>query len=445
MPTWEPQDLPGGKTTSQYGNIFNVITNSWERTPIVIVSSQVANHSGIWKLRSSIKTPNYVSRRRAGTLPVNPYTITRYDYKELTGYTNRTDNYFGHPNFNSLSVAGAQDANPVFRFQDPYVLVSPPDSGRLASLQGAVDTKLLLKSKDMKTNLLQVIAERQQAIDLVAGTAKKLGSAMSLLASKQFSRAGFVLGLVGLKKSKKKVKTGSRRNPYDSLLLNHGITAQRTKESQEIADQWLQLQYGWKPLLQDIYGVCEELANRHTSWPKEEKVEASAQDSVTDTKVSLVYYNGHVIGSTTESKTTAITVRGGFMITAGPEQKLAKLGLSNPALLGWELIPYSFVVDWFLPVGDWLNTLDGAWFQSASKGYRSTKIRTEYKLMTIFNGIPVPAGYGGEVTFSGFKEAHVAYETYDRQPASGFPSPSFPRPKNPLSLTHLLNALALVH
>jgi hypothetical protein len=32
-------------------------------------------------------------------------------------------------------------------------------------------------------------------------------------------------------------------------------------------------------------------------------------------------------------------------------------GLLNPALLYWELMPYSFVVDWFIPVGDVLASL----------------------------------------------------------------------------------------
>lgn len=38
-------------------------------------------------------------------------------------------------------------------------------------------------------------------------------------------------------------------------------------------------------------------------------------------------------------------------------RQLNGLGLLNPALLWWELLPYSFVVDWFLPVGDVLTSL----------------------------------------------------------------------------------------
>jgi hypothetical protein len=34
------------------------------------------------------------------------------------------------------------------------------------------------------------------------------------------------------------------------------------------------------------------------------------------------------------------------------------LGLNNPVGIAWELIPFSFVVDWFVPVGKWLTAND---------------------------------------------------------------------------------------
>jgi hypothetical protein len=33
------------------------------------------------------------------------------------------------------------------------------------------------------------------------------------------------------------------------------------------------------------------------------------------------------------------------------------VGLLNPATVAWELVPYSFIADWFVPVGDYLTGL----------------------------------------------------------------------------------------
>jgi hypothetical protein len=32
------------------------------------------------------------------------------------------------------------------------------------------------------------------------------------------------------------------------------------------------------------------------------------------------------------------------------------LGLINPAVVAWELVPFSFLVDWFIPVGKFLDS-----------------------------------------------------------------------------------------
>lgn len=55
------------------------------------------------------------------------------------------------------------------------------------------------------------------------------------------------------------------------------------------------------------------------------------------------------------------------------ERKIQQLGLDDPLGLIWELTPYSFVVDWFLPVGQWLSSfrsIKGLTFQG---GYTYVK------------------------------------------------------------------------
>ena len=58
----------------------------------------------------------------------------------------------------------------------------------------------------------------------------------------------------------------------------------------------------------------------------------------------------------------------------GPNEKartMAQWNLgSNPLLTAWELVPYSFVVDWFVPIGDFINqyaSTDGLVFISGTE------------------------------------------------------------------------------
>lgn len=58
--------------------------------------------------------------------------------------------------------------------------------------------------------------------------------------------------------------------------------------------------------------------------------------------------------------------------TAVIARMAANLGLSRPLSTAWELVPYSFVVDWFVNVGAWLDAIQpslahktlGAWVSS---------------------------------------------------------------------------------
>jgi hypothetical protein len=49
----------------------------------------------------------------------------------------------------------------------------------------------------------------------------------------------------------------------------------------------------------------------------------------------------------------------------------SQLGFVNPAAIAWELVPFSFVVDWFVNVGEFLNNFTDLWGLTVTDPYTS--------------------------------------------------------------------------
>lgn len=131
---------------------------------------------------------------------------------------------------------------------------------------------------------------------------------------------------------------------------------------------WLQYNYGWKPLMMDLGSIAETLGSLDRSYDQY----VSGTDWVKRQK-SAVYASGKAVemgGTGIELKETQYTKRAKVTMrvrvlpardTAAMMSKPAflakKLGFSLDALpaAAWEMVPYSFVADWFLPVGDMLS------------------------------------------------------------------------------------------
>lgn len=193
------------------------------------------------------------------------------------------------------------------------------------------------------------------------------------------------------------------------------------------AQWWLQYRYGWKPLVNTVYNSYELLTSQ-----LERPLLMSAQ--VTIPGSSLV--QGQVVHP------GFVTSGGGVWSTrcrvhAALDSRLFNmantLGVSNPASIAWELVPFSFVIDWGLPIGDLLEAMSasqGLDFIGGWDAYRSEFTATA--IMTPFTGyMPERARI---VSASGFY--------YKRTPLSSFPALR-PYAKSPFSTANVITAVAL--
>lgn len=141
---------------------------------------------------------------------------------------------------------------------------------------------------------------------------------------------------------------------FSAILANAGNPLKRGKfaTGRSIADTWLEFSFGWKPLVQDVFNAVDILQNPI----KANRPIGTASDTwFYQRQVGL--YPGHPNGYTLERSTGKIFAKMGCEVEiSNPNLYLAnQLGLTNPALIVWELIPFSFVVDWFTNVGQFLG------------------------------------------------------------------------------------------
>jgi len=151
-----------------------------------------------------------------------------------------------------------------------------------------------------------------------------------------------------------------RRGNWRGAIAWLGLSPSRwhkTLGQKSMQQAWLELQYGWLPLLSDIHGgiqVANDLLSKaeHHSYAK--------RQLTTDLWTYGLTSGGPSTWVDPQIKTwgeTSVDVRYNFRVSNSNIAFLNSLGVLNPLYTVWVAIPFSFLVDWFLPVGDWLQSL----------------------------------------------------------------------------------------
>jgi len=207
--------------------------------------------------------------------------------------------------------------------------------------------------QDQSVNLGQAFAERHQTVNMLAKSVNRVASAAMAIRKGKFAHASNLLGI-------KNTKASFFRDAVPS--------------PQNLANHWLEYSYGWRPLLQDIHGSMELLAK---TIVKNRPLEISKRAKRIDRFSNYQLYVSDSDGFGAFEFANGITERSARVVVRyAMDNDLAhtfsQTGVSNPINLAWELIPYSFVVDWFVPVGDYLRRLDATSGLSFQSGWESS-------------------------------------------------------------------------
>ncbi len=200
--------------------------------------------------------------------------------------------------------------------------------------------KLREKIAGSDFDLSVFLGEGHQTLALIGDSAVRIAKA--LRSARKGDLRGAARILTGVHTGQKNVKRYGL--PPAKQHVNRPRSVKGNTNDKAVASDWLELQYGWLPLVQDMYDGAAFLAQHCLGRDLSQRV---------------------VVRRTKKSKSTSVTnyalwdrnfieskeIRA--YLTSVNSWTLA--GLADPSTVAWELMPWSFVADWAIPIGSYLQ------------------------------------------------------------------------------------------
>lgn len=179
------------------------------------------------------------------------------------------------------------------------------------------------------------------------------------------------------------VNRGSRIDAFKAvgLLLPQG-KSKRFPRTKSVADSYLELQFGWMPLINDVYTAVKLLHTGFKSREKGQIVVGLARESEEDVDTQSNYSDPYC--GTYPSAVTRRMNRHCKMVyyvdNESPLYTLNQLGLANPLRTAWDMSRLSFMIDWALPIGTALQAMSSTYGMTFLDGYVSTMYEQNYDI-----------------------------------------------------------------
>jgi hypothetical protein len=360
-------------------------------------------------------TPNFGAKKRS-QLPVNPHTVYIRETDYGMGYDLRKKNIAPFNYVNAWNATG----RPL-----TTLLMVATDSQFTTTDNAAIKKLNANANLGVQANMAQNLAQYSQTTNMIAKNAINIAKSVFLLKKGRFSAAA------------------------DQLLQNDRSVGRQIRKgnpskSKSLANNWLELQYGWKPILSDIDESMRALANYLEGSTSSQRVSGTA-------KLSRELKAPHwgpvgpnvypAVGLETNTSAWSTRYACTYRVSSPVTSFLSQLGFTNPINLVWEILPWSFVADWVLPIGPFLESMSAPHGLEFISGYKTRFGRQTTSLNVSYNG-KMPGDSTSDLRT--YMDRYRFVVSLTRVKLDAWPVQSFPQFKNPFSTTHALNAIALV-
>jgi hypothetical protein len=345
-----------GYTTTTVTPTSSVITN----TPFATIFD-VGSYRKLWN-----HTPGYHRKVKLGIkLPENGFVTSRY--------SNRPPRAVGV----GLTRSGPSGVN--YSLTQGSVVYG--GSGLLvpdfSSAMSELNLKVLSKTKQSSFNAPIFLAQAGKTTDMVMDRLADLRQLVRSLKKGDISSF--------LERSKiihARVVRSGRGDPRIVIPSTSKLRRMQANFNQQFGrdssiaagNVWLEAKYGWMSVMQDVYGLSKTLEEVRS---KDVNLLSRTRASVTRKRKATLPHTFEqtpsCTGTISDTESILVRARYDFRIN-NPDLLLpAKVGLTNPLSVAWEVIPFSFVVDWFFPIGKYLDAADVPLLYTFSNGIASRR------------------------------------------------------------------------
>jgi len=269
--------------------------------------------------------------------------------------------------------------------------------------------------------------------------------------------ATYIRRIAGLVRSVRRRDPSVLTNSYQVLRKRSLIQKRRNMSEKEwkryrssarkSADLWLETMYGLRPMVYDAQGAIEQ---SQRSLRENQLVVARRSRHAQETQQGIAAVTLYGVNSTYSGRLAAVELSHTSTRTdkcslwfkvSDPNLVLAKeMGFTNLAAVAWDSVPlWSLLVDWVLPIGDYLRLLGydkGLSFLGGSYtefNVTTTSVVRAYGIDALPDLILGSDGIAAESVY--FRRSPYIY---------GSPQPHKPRIRNPFRTERAISSVALL-
>lgn len=428
--------------------------------PLEKGSVTIGCHAGDWKSTYDVMGSGFVKTADPSKWISNPFNSVSIKAKASSGSATTA----GTPDQNGWWVerTWAGDGvglilGPLVPFPKSVCFGSYPDLTNVGRMRELAIIECLGKINPLLSQTWVTAAEGGKSVNMILDRAKKL------YATWQYCRKG---NIAALKIMYPNAKTSSRPKKHviwdgngqpvtrkgNKVVRRYSHKALTKREFDLMSDParlWLEFRYGWSPLVLDIQDTlkaiyAQELRNDLQQQDYKRVFSSKSFEGKSVTPLTATIGGGKWTAQSVLTHKVDIKAYAKYQVSrqSGIVNRLREFGLFDVPLALWELVPFSFVVDWFVPIGDFLAAVQPKiGVKVLDSGVSSVISKDVTRTLTGYT--PDTVGYNSWPTPPFPLQTFDTFTIVARSRSIGLPTPYFPTPEVKLNLKRLTDAVAL--